>query len=106
MFQLAEAGFFFIGNENEPDVVQCFLCGKTLDGWEPTDDPWGEHIKHSSNCQFAQLMSPEGSLTYYQFLDIKAALLKNIFQKIYDIEKENLNNKINEMKNYLSKCLK
>lgn len=37
---MAAAGFFFIGNDNDPDLVECFICGKQLDGWEQEDDPW------------------------------------------------------------------
>lgn len=39
-FQLAEAGFYSCATANEPDAVQCFMCFKELDGWEPDDDPW------------------------------------------------------------------
>jgi hypothetical protein len=39
-FQMAKAGFVHCQDENEPDVVKCFICYKTLDGWEPDDDPW------------------------------------------------------------------
>lgn len=38
--KMAEAGFFHVPSENEPDLVKCFLCLKELDGWEPEDDPW------------------------------------------------------------------
>lgn len=37
---MAQAGFYFIGNEQDHDLVECFICGKQLDGWEETDDPW------------------------------------------------------------------
>lgn len=38
--KMAEAGFFKIESNTEPDLVQCFICQKQLDGWEPKDDPW------------------------------------------------------------------
>ena len=38
--QMAEAGFYHTPTDCEPDLVRCFVCGKELDGWEPTDDPW------------------------------------------------------------------
>lgn len=37
---MAAAGFYFVGNQDEPDLVECFICGKQLDGWESHDDPW------------------------------------------------------------------
>ena len=38
--RMAAAGFYVIGDSNEPDLVECFICSKQLDGWEPDDDPW------------------------------------------------------------------
>ncbi|XP_014482777.1 PREDICTED: baculoviral IAP repeat-containing protein 5 [Dinoponera quadriceps] len=52
---MAAAGFYAIGNNDEPDLVECFICGKQLDGWEPDDDPWDEHVKHQTNCLFVKL---------------------------------------------------
>ncbi|XP_017778508.1 PREDICTED: baculoviral IAP repeat-containing protein 5 [Nicrophorus vespilloides] len=69
--KMAEAGFYFIGQKDEPDVVKCFLCNKTLDGWEAQDDPWDEHYKHSKNCTFASMKQPEFALTLDQFLKIR-----------------------------------
>lgn len=37
---MADAGFYCIGNNDEPDLVECFICGKQLNGWEREDDPW------------------------------------------------------------------
>ena len=37
--QMAAAGFVHCPTENEPDLAQCFLCFKELEGWEPDDDP-------------------------------------------------------------------
>jgi len=33
--------------------VTCFLCSKSLDGWEPGDDPVSEHYRHSPDCGWA-----------------------------------------------------
>lgn len=103
---MAEAGFYFIGDKKEPDVVQCFLCEKTLDGWESTDDPWLEHSKHSPNCHFAQQMCAEDALTLYRFLDIKGELLKSICKKISDAVEENLRAQYAEERKYALKYLK
>lgn len=61
---MAKAGFYFIGNmAKDDDSAICFVCGKTLDGWENTDEPWIEHKKHSANCKFVQMRRCEDDLT-------------------------------------------
>lgn len=61
---MAKAGFYFIGNmDKDDDSAVCFVCGKTLDGWENTDEPWIEHKKHSANCKFVQMRRCEDDLT-------------------------------------------
>lgn len=44
---MAAAGFFAIGKNEEPDLVECFICSKQLDGWDPDDDPW--YVSLSAN---------------------------------------------------------
>lgn len=61
--KMAEAGFYWCGNAFELDTVACFVCDKTLYGWEPTDDPWEEHAKHAPQCFFVKKRKPEGELT-------------------------------------------
>nr|CAH8822451.1 unnamed protein product [Trichobilharzia regenti] len=48
---LAEAGFYF-PFKYPLDIVYCFECLINLASWEPTDEPWSEHIRHSSSCSF------------------------------------------------------
>lgn len=50
---LADAGFFY---KNIADRVTCFSCGIVIGQWEPTDDPWLEHIKWADNCEYLRLM--------------------------------------------------
>lgn len=38
--RMAAAGFYCVGSKEEPDLVECFICSKQLDGWDPDDDPW------------------------------------------------------------------
>jgi baculoviral IAP repeat-containing protein 5 len=40
---LTEAGFFFNPSWDARDNVECFFCGKCLDGWEEQDDPLAIH---------------------------------------------------------------
>ncbi|KAL1843053.1 hypothetical protein VTJ49DRAFT_3188 [Mycothermus thermophilus] len=51
--ELAKAGFFFEPHPKSPDNVVCFLCKKSLDGWEEHDDPVEEHLRHSPTCGWA-----------------------------------------------------
>ncbi|KAK0095664.1 hypothetical protein PV326_007708 [Microctonus aethiopoides] len=52
---MAAAGFICVGGVDEPDLVECFICSKQLDGWDSTDDPWQEHKKHQANCPYILL---------------------------------------------------
>lgn len=56
---LAKAGFFFHPSQANPDNVACFLCHRSLDGWEEDDDPLAEHLKHSPDCGWAIVASIE-----------------------------------------------
>lgn len=60
---MAEAGFYWCGTMQENDTAACFLCGKVLDGWESTDDPWCEHKKHAPQCAFVKLGRSEKDIT-------------------------------------------
>lgn len=60
---MAEAGFYWCGTMQENDAAACFLCGKVLDGWESTDNPWMEHKKHSPQCAFVKFSRVEDDLT-------------------------------------------
>ena len=53
---LAKAGFFWKPTSTK-DNVECFMCGRHLDGWEADDDALQEHLKHGSDCAWAVLMS-------------------------------------------------
>ena len=34
------------------DHVKCFACNGALRDWEPKDDPWEEHARWFSHCNF------------------------------------------------------
>lgn len=60
---MAEAGFYSVATGVEDaDAAKCFLCGKELDGWEASDDPWAEHMSHAAKCAFVQLGKKEDEL--------------------------------------------
>lgn len=43
-------------------MTECFLCHKTLDGWEQDDNPISEHIHHSEECGWAITASIESRI--------------------------------------------
>ncbi|KAM4808284.1 baculoviral IAP repeat-containing protein 1-like [Rhinophrynus dorsalis] len=51
---LAKAGFFYTGIS---DTVICFCCEIGLHMFEPGDDPYLEHLKHNSTCEFLQTLT-------------------------------------------------
>lgn len=93
-FQLAQAGFYFTGSKEEPDSVTCFFCEKCLDGWEPNDNPWKEHINHSRECTFAKMQKPEADWTYAEFLDLRDELLRRLIKKACDQSLEQFDNMV------------
>ncbi|NXJ00797.1 XIAP ligase, partial [Psophia crepitans] len=49
--QLAEAGFYSVGNG---DHVVCFHCGGGLQEWKKNEDPWDQHAKWFPGCRFVR----------------------------------------------------
>ncbi|KAH0629391.1 hypothetical protein JD844_011442 [Phrynosoma platyrhinos] len=99
--QMAEAGFIHCPTENAPDVAQCFICFKELEGWEPEDDPMEEHRKHSPKCAFLALQKDIADLTVQEFIRLSKErkinlIKKQVNLKIIDIEKcaANVHNEI------------
>lgn len=41
------------------DKVRCYHCGGGLQKWKANDDPWAEHTKWFSNCDFIFLVKGE-----------------------------------------------
>lgn len=56
---LSEAGFFYTGRG---DQTICFHCGGGLQNWEESDDPWFEHARWFSKCNFINLMKSDKSI--------------------------------------------
>lgn len=52
--QMAQAGFFHQPNSAGDDRAMCFTCIVCLVCWEPTDEPWSEHERHSPSCPFVK----------------------------------------------------
>merc|ERR1712029_910019 len=59
------------GGENEPDLARCYFCRKELDGWDPEDDPWAEHVSHAKGkCAFVNLGKKASELTVADVLGV------------------------------------
>ncbi|XP_048839877.1 baculoviral IAP repeat-containing protein 5b isoform X2 [Brienomyrus brachyistius] len=79
--QMAKAGFVHCPSENEPDVVSCFFCLKELEGWEPQDDPWSEHVRRAPDCAFLGLNKDFGDLTVAEFFKLEQERLCILIRK-------------------------
>ncbi|XP_066597963.1 baculoviral IAP repeat-containing protein 6 isoform X2 [Prorops nasuta] len=53
--QMAQAGFYHEPNSTGDDRAMCFTCNVCLVCWEPTDEPWSEHERHSPACPFVKM---------------------------------------------------
>ncbi|XP_077994932.1 dual E2 ubiquitin-conjugating enzyme/E3 ubiquitin-protein ligase BIRC6-like isoform X2 [Glandiceps talaboti] len=51
---MAQAGFYHQPTSAGDDRAMCFTCSVCLVCWEPTDEPWSEHERHSANCPFVR----------------------------------------------------
>ncbi|OLN95826.1 Protein bir1 [Colletotrichum chlorophyti] len=61
---LAKAGFVWRPFPDHPDNVACFLCNKSLDGWEEGDNALEEHYKHSPECGWAIVAGIEANVNH------------------------------------------
>ncbi|XP_072398726.1 baculoviral IAP repeat-containing protein 5-like [Diabrotica undecimpunctata] len=101
--KMAEAGFIFIGSKQEPDAVRCFFCWKNLDGWEETDNPWKEHLKHAPNCSFAKIQKAQANITLKQFIDLRHELLNKIVNHYKEKEISELSSLVKKVETRLKK---
>ncbi|XP_046959767.1 baculoviral IAP repeat-containing protein 5 [Vanessa cardui] len=91
---MAEAGFYSVATGDEDaDAAKCFLCGKELDGWEASDDPWAEHKSHASKCAFVQLGKREDELLLSEFLSVIKQYMINETKRIAEVAKEQIDDK-------------
>lgn len=70
---LSLAGFVYGG---KGDLVFCFCCGIKVKDWEPSDNAWAEHWKHSPNCNYLMMTRLKNSDTLRHF-----RLNRNLFCK-------------------------
>jgi len=81
--KVAAAGFHFVGNRREKDLVQCVVCFKQLDGWEEDDDPWEEHSRRVQ-CPFIALNKREEDITLMELADLVIQRLQHQTKKAFD----------------------
>ncbi|XP_068608720.1 baculoviral IAP repeat-containing protein 5b [Brachionichthys hirsutus] len=80
--KMAKAGFVHCPGENEPDVACCFFCLIELEGWEPDDDPWSEHVKRFPDCGFITMKKSFTEITVAEFFLMEKSRLKIYHRKI------------------------
>ena len=68
--KMAEAGFYHVGSDSEPDLVRCYYCRRELDGWEPEDVPWNEHKRRE--CPFISKGKLPHNLTVEDAFNLEA----------------------------------
>ncbi|KAK3584081.1 hypothetical protein CHS0354_012549 [Potamilus streckersoni] len=64
--ELAWAGYYSLGKD---DVVRCFACDGGLKNWEPEDDPWIEHARWFSSCDYLQFVKGEEFIRLVRLMD-------------------------------------
>ena len=81
---LAEAGFYFNPDSDSNDNVTCFMCKKSLGGWEPDDDPFTIHYDKCRNtCAWAVVRCQRGlgELRYVSSSSLSVRCLVTVIQR-------------------------
>lgn len=104
--KMAEAGFIFCGSKSEPDLAQCYVCLKKLDGWEQDDEPWKEHKKHSPSCLFVKIGKKEADMTPLNHLDLFFERRKNTMKEEYEAYRASLLEMAEEVRKTIIKLRK
>ncbi|KAI0469569.1 hypothetical protein F4859DRAFT_135582 [Xylaria cf. heliscus] len=65
----ARAGFYFAPSSEYIDTTVCFLCCKSMSGWEEDDNPFVEHLRLSPHCGWAVVAAIEIGLGDYALDD-------------------------------------
>jgi baculoviral IAP repeat-containing protein 5 len=100
---MAQAGWYSCGGTAEPDLAQCFVCGKQLDGWEGDDDPWMEHRKHKADCPFVKLGKKEEDLTLFELIKINLVVEEATLIRLHNEQVERLRTVFKEKKALVKK---
>ncbi|XP_077289255.1 baculoviral IAP repeat-containing protein 5-like [Arctopsyche grandis] len=96
--KMAEAGFYFVGSPDDPDLVECFLCNKRLNGWEKFDDPWKEHKSHAEYCMFAQIGKAQDDMLISDLCAVLNQFRLNKLEKQFLFSMDNFKNEFKMLK--------
>ena len=55
------------GSYSMADRTLCFCCNVSLHRWEPTDEPWSEHERHSSKWAMTSCLLTASNEKYLQY---------------------------------------
>jgi len=104
--RMAEAGFYCCGGDNEPDLVRCYFCRKELDGWEPEDDPWTEHVSHTrGKCPYVNLGKKPNELSVQDVLGtLEPGRAKCLINKIFENWQIQFKERAEEKKRDIDAC--
>lgn len=87
---LAEAGFYYVGEDPSDDTVCCFSCGGKLDGWKADDNPEEKHRRYfGSHCEFIQDKDSDDVCDSASSSRQRNYRLQNRFDPIEDDDMEN-----------------
>ncbi|XP_054272395.1 baculoviral IAP repeat-containing protein 5-like [Macrosteles quadrilineatus] len=89
--QMAQAGWYCTSHDPDDPSARCAFCLKELSGWEPTDDPWDEHMKHSSACLFVQFRKKEAELTVREMIQLTEQRVLKIMEHQHKEDLKKLN---------------
>ncbi|KAL3881671.1 hypothetical protein ACJMK2_028081 [Sinanodonta woodiana] len=64
--ELAQAGFYSLEKD---DIVRCFACDGGLKNWEPEDDPWIEHARWFSACDYLRHVKGDEFIRLVRIMD-------------------------------------
>ncbi|XP_061644266.1 baculoviral IAP repeat-containing protein 5b isoform X2 [Phyllopteryx taeniolatus] len=81
---------------NWPFREDCKCTPEKLEGWEPDDDPWHEHINRSPTCEFLHLKKDVTELTVAEFFHIERERLKIFVRKVCHKKMAHLRDTIDE----------
>lgn len=85
---LSEAGFFYT---RKGDQTICFHCGGGLKDWEESDEPWVEHARWFSKCNYVLLIKGKDFVDKVcgrKIVKVKSKSEENLNQSVSDSTKK------------------
>ena len=79
---LARAGYYFKPQARNDDTAECFICQKSLGGWEENDDPYQEHRSHQASCPLCRLHDKDARMVTFDTWPDKRRGYKAFVKKV------------------------